>query len=667
MIFLYNIKLFLKTKQLVISYLILLAISNFFLIWQLNYISLPFFTQYLSQSQNLGMIGFLFFSFMSYEYMFNTKRVGLEETLSTIKNGKFKVLLSKLLLLFVLIIAFALVILIYNAITYYSYNIHCAPFLLHIVKNIVLNILFVALIGALFGVLLSQYLKRVSAYIIMLIVSLIISPFFNEIALSLSLSYTEIYTFLDIFKILPPDLNWICDSLYGLSIEMIRWNIAYLWICVMSGIILLKFAHKRNYIIRCVCVLLIVLSIVNLTSYLFGNHDSVVRKDDRVNGVLFGDSYYWKEHENKIKEADYKVVKYDMTLDINRNMSAVVDITIEPSTSINTYSFTLYRGYTITSVTDESGNFLPYTRDGNYFDINKRFENEDTTITIKYEGTGNRFYSNSQGVALLGYFPYYPMAGHLKLWDQYTNSLYVNTNFETKEFNIVINSPLNIVSNLKKTGNNNFSGMSTTASLLGGFIAEDNKEGYNYTYSPVGKMDNYDFSGLEADWQKIRTLIGETRDLSFKNKKIMFVPLTIIGSSDAYNEYFVMLDDHILTACTSMGEMMYKQLESLIPYTSEKENLKSCFPSYLFGSFKTFSYDSVASYESLSILKNDLNDLEDSPEQIDKFFQMKEEFIKLFLYKIDKLGEEYVVKTVYRYLIDENDTTHEVDFLYNLE
>lgn len=666
MITLNNIKIFIKTKQLAISYVLLLCICNIFLIRQLNFVTLPFFIEYLAKSQTLGIMGFLFFSFLSFEYLSYSRRIELEEILSAIKDSRVKIWTSKTLVMFSLILLYSLVILAYNLFAYYSYNIDFPPYLSHIIKNIVLNIVLVGLIGTGLGAVLSQYVKRITAYIIIILIALIISPFFDEIALAMSFSFTNIYTYFDIFKILAPNLNWMTDNLYGLPIELCRWNLAFFWISIFASIATFKYSRK-NIVIRCIGILLGIISLVNLASYMAGIDDSIVRRDDRTNGFLYGDQYYWREHENKIAKANFEVLKYEMIFDISRNLSGTVHITIDPSQEGEVHPFTLYRGYRITSITDEEGNLLSYSRDGNYFEINNDFKDEIRTITVKYVGNGNRFYSNSQGVALLGYFPYYPMAGHLKLWDEETNSFYVNTNFAEKEFNVTINSPSEIISNLENISDNIYSGTSTTVSLVGGFVKEENKSGFNYTYSPLGESeDGYDFLALEAEWQKRKAQIGEKKDISFYNKKIIFLPLTLIGASDADNETLVMFDDHILSASTSMQVIPVNLIESLIPYSSNKKELKMILPSYIFYDLRSLKYDTIASYDSLSILKHKLVELEETGE-IDKYFEMREEFAKLFLNKVDILGEDYVLKSVYEYLLDENDTTHEVDFLYNLK
>jgi hypothetical protein len=50
-----------------------------------------------------------------------------------------------------------------------------------------------------------------------------------------------------------------------------------------------------------------------------------------------------------------------------------------------------------------------------------------------------------------------------------------------------------------------------------------------------------------------------------------------------------------------------------------------------------------------------------------KYIESYEALGNLLRYKIETLGEQYVLTEVYHYLLDENDTRDEVTFLYYLQ
>ena len=61
----------------------------------------------------------------------------------------------------------------------------------------------------------------------------------------------------------------------------------------------------------------------------------------------------------------------------------------------------------------------------------------------------------SKGLLLPGYFPYYPVAGHLSIWDQNSNSLKVNTRFNETSFSVRVNTALKVFSNLPEQADRN--------------------------------------------------------------------------------------------------------------------------------------------------------------------------------------------------------------------
>ena len=81
---------------------------------------------------------------------------------------------------------------------------------------------------------------------------------------------------------------------------------------------------------------------------------------------------------------------------------------------LSQYPFTLYHGYQVAKVTDETGDALPFTREGDYLTVTP--QGELSSLTVEYAGSSPMFYSGSQGVCLPGCFPYYPWAGYRKIF-----------------------------------------------------------------------------------------------------------------------------------------------------------------------------------------------------------------------------------------------------------
>jgi hypothetical protein len=564
-----NLKLFFENRYLLISYGAMLLICNVYLIWEC--VKVTETVDFVRLMLRLGIIGFIFFLFLGYEYMKRTEHVFLHETVSAIPKGLFKIYLTQLICLFLPVAIYFVNILAYGVVLYFVRNVQYTPFLYHIIKNGILNILLVACVGTLFGSIISLKCKRIAAYLIMIFVIFCVSPVFENVSFSLlELWGINIYPYWDVFRILAPNLDWTSEKIYGFAIEACRWDLIGFWLVALSAAFLWMVERKNNNRIKIICGVFVAVSVVCFTLYL--QPGSIVRMDYRSDGVLHGDYYYETEDPAAIDDtveiaADFDVLAYDMTLTVDRQLDADVLITLQTPSDITDYTFTLYRGYTVSSVTDENGNALEYERTGHYLTIHHTFPNEISTIEIKYKGSGNKYYSNSQGIALPGYFPYYPMAGHLKLWNSETCNIVVNTDFSAKQFTVTVNSDLDIISNLDGTGHT-FTGTSETVTIIGGFVTQKRIGDLTVANYAVDPIDSSDLLNAEEQWEKIKTLVGETRDISFEGKTFFLLPFTINAGVGDGNENIVYLDDQILVSMWSNynAETISEYLlDSLIP------------------------------------------------------------------------------------------------------
>jgi hypothetical protein len=556
----------------------------------------------------------------------------------------------------------------YNLGVYYVFRIYYSAYMIHIIKSILLNIILVSVIGLLLGAIFALSLKRIPSYLMLILIIMVIGPVFDPIASMFSTIIKNLYNYLDFFRIFAPNLDWMPDPLYGIAIETCRWNIAYFWICILGAIFLYKTMNKKKLISLGICIALVTLAAINLTEYLQSSNDSVIRKDGRQIGILSADEYYWMDHEINTKEAEFNVSEYIINLNIGRKLQADVYITIQTSTIMTNYSFTLYRGYTIKRIVDSKNNPLQFSRDGDYLDIILISEKPAEKIHIEYEGNGGKYYSNYQGIALPGYFPYYPMPGYLALWSTEDGDAYVNTKFPEKSFTINIESPLHIASNLRETSKNNFTGVCGTVTLMGGIIEESESDGITYVYSPIGKP-SFEPSRIKEYWGEVKMMIGETRDFSFASKKIFQIPATLIAASGSNHEMFVIFDDHILALNMDKQSLCANYVNSLIPYKECNQPLRRAFINFLWmygtGSDLSNNPTSKPSYEPLEILKHSIQEA-DINNEIPAYLDAQAIYSKLFYYKVQTLGEDYAMKEIYRYLLNENSEMDEVDFLYNL-
>lgn len=67
---------------------------------------------------------------------------------------------------------------------------------------------------------------------------------------------------------------------------------------------------------------------------------------------------------------------------------------------------------------DQDGHPLEFTQNQDYLEIQNKNGYHITNITVKYKGSADGGYANYQGCYLPGYYPYYPRAGYLRLYDK---------------------------------------------------------------------------------------------------------------------------------------------------------------------------------------------------------------------------------------------------------
>jgi len=521
------------------------------------------------------------------------------------------------------------------------------------------------------GSLLALNRGRVSAYILMLLNFFIVSPFFENIsALLYQIADINIYPYWDFFRILPFDLDWISDSFYGLAIEASRWNLILFWISLLLTVFLIKINTMKKRGLQTISIVMIFISLINLYGYV--QPGSMIRYDLRPDGASYGDHIYERdggaETDSYAIPADFSVLSYDMDLTVKRQLSAAVKMTVETVQGKSSYEFTLYRGYNITSVTDDSGKPLKYTRSGNYFTVDESFDKELATINIDYNGSGNRYFSNYQGIALLGYVPYYPKPGHLQMWNDEENKFVVNTDCEVSNYTITIDSSRKVYSNL--SGNDNyFSGQTTGATLVSGLIKPVTISNVDLIAPATDKINEAQLKQFEDTWSGIVDILDLGESYSIENKPIIFTPSVTTRASGADFEGCVIMDNHVLASSYFAGENIYALINAMIPYHNYKIALKQFLSDYLSDSksFIEFYESYLPDYDILkSHVYHRLNEINSEKDYI-KYTQSKSAMGSLMVFKMEALGEEYVVKKIYDYLMDGTTTVDEVDFLYYLQ
>lgn len=521
-----------QVKNKIVNYIkiIMILLLNIYLIYQSYCYSIHKDSLYFLQAtQQISIFIFIFFIFISYEKLSYFKRKNIEELIFYNYKAKSKFYLSNIYSLLITAIIIFANILIFNIVIYYISNVNFNKFLYHILENNILNILFTSVLAIFIGIVISFIDKRIKAYTLFILIIFLVSPVMEYISFPLIQIYNlDIYNFTDYFQILIPDTNYVAEWLYGLSIDSKRWLIVCMWTCICIFIFINKISNKKNIIFKgCFISLIIFMGVIGISII---NSGERLCLDYRTTAFAkYDQRYYQLEKDYKEvneKNADFSIDKYNMNLKINKELNAEVEVYLTSEKKIDIYDFTLYRSYEIESIVDKDGNELEYIRNGDYFSvINNRNENIEY-IKIKYSGFAPSYYSNKEAAYLPAYFPYYPIEGCIRIFNS-LNIYESERNLEKKQFDVNVESNLELYSNLDKS-ENRFTGISEGLTLIGGLVEEVKLDGVDIIKSPLNNNlnnINYDYlNELQKAFDEISWIFGDGVTPQILNKKIIQIP-----------------------------------------------------------------------------------------------------------------------------------------------
>lgn len=511
---------------------------------------------YFDEAQACSFPLFIIGLYISYEYIYKLKNSNIEECLSTNKNGVLKLYGTGFLVLFI----YPIINFLISAIFCTSVSIHKGitdfSFYHHIFMVSLLNFFLLSLLSVLIGGTIALRLKRIPAYSIIALIIFIISPISDMIPGLASDAYNKnFWPYKWVFsKILPPNLSWFNDNIYGVSNETLRWNLMLFWILLFTAIIVSTLLKRKGKVRPVAIVLILTLAFGNLYGYFLGGSErNLSLSPDSMSEIEY--RYYRDIAKQKEEKPLFTISEYNIDFNIKRELTAKAELTLNNPNNIKDYKFTLYRGYKIQSITDKNKNNLNYNLDGDYFTI--KADKPIKKVIIHYKGHSPIFYSNSQATCLPGSFPYYPMPGFFKL---------NNTHYKEKDalviaqgyipiindfksnYKVTVNSSKPIYSNIKKVEGkkNTFSGNSQSLTLLSGFIKDNSTSKYSKCTSVVFPEECTDdvLSKINNITQKFEKENYNTSNFNLKNKKFFRVASALHFAN--YN-FVIDLGDHMLT------------------------------------------------------------------------------------------------------------------------
>ena len=419
-------------------------------------------------------VSFFVMMFVSYEYIQKFYNNGIYEILRISDIGRKNTICAfAVLFLFSGILCLVFNVLVIKEFLYFKISSPNHEYIKHIIICIFVNCYLVMILAIIIGGALASIGNRIMVYSILTSFGILSSPFAEKMAYTIVLGELSgdgivgrsVYKFISYFYIIPRfDMKLMPRSEFGESVLPYRYFILLFWIFFFLTVLFIVRKKNKPYI-----VISGIICIIMLAGYSLPSSKMDQRLDIYQNGISDMDyvkSGAYKEH---VEAADYKITEYDMKLDIRLQLQA--DVRIWVSKSLKTYKMTLYRGYKISEIKDQTGAILDFIRFGDYVKINNSNGNAIEMIQIKYSGNSSRCYANYGGCYLPGFYLYYPRAGFLSVYDTIDGTAKPHFVHNNTLFKVKVSPEDKYISNIKKNGDE-YIGRCDGFTILKGFYKE---------------------------------------------------------------------------------------------------------------------------------------------------------------------------------------------------
>lgn len=500
-------------------------------------------TMPLRNALTLSIYLFIMMMFLSYEYARKLFHNGVSEAMLATTAGRkrknYKMVFC-MMSIYSSVMSLLVGVLVINEYLYYKISDPNREYVIHIIKNIFLNDFLIMELGIVAGIALAAIRKRMSAYAVMCFLSIAISPYASSMAYMIDLSDVRhtgagraAFKFLSYFYLMPGIMSKAMPrEEAGESVLPYRFFIIGFWLFLFLSFICLTRTRYKKY-----AVASIILCLALFTAYTYPASRMEQTMDIYLNGVP--DQIYVLESRDfiaKEKPADYKILEYDLNLSIKANLSVTADMKV--SKSLEQYRMTLYRQYKVSEAVDQDGHKLEYMQNQDYLDVWNKGGYHITNIIVKYKGSSSSGYANYQGCYLPGYYPYYPRAGYIDLYDKELG--YIKPYFVDKNtyFRVKVNSGKYISNLPEKHGI--YQGRCDGFTLVSGFYKIKKFEnGNKLVYPYLNEFVIHDRKKSEKEcWQETFDFVEESLKKDNIKNSIIFSDNKILTGNikKAYGE-----------------------------------------------------------------------------------------------------------------------------------
>ncbi len=312
-------KQFFRNKLLLISSILFFALAigkilyGIFFCYQMR--SEPL--DYLLQTISLSIFSYVFFLFISNEFLYKIKQSHSEELIKVTKKGFYSYYIYSFLILLTLVFIYTTILLIINISIYFTLAINHFEYLWHIIANVLVNISLISLIGILLGGALSLFKQRIFSYVFMVIAVFISSPVFELLAETIySATGQNIYLIYDLFNIFPPLLEWAPLQPFGYSLLPYRINQLIFWLFAYLLVLCIFILVKKNKKFWPVLIIVTIISALSLGQY-FQPSSKVTMSNSPLSGAT-ADAYYYNDIITNSEKAKFNILKYDLDIKIKQ-------------------------------------------------------------------------------------------------------------------------------------------------------------------------------------------------------------------------------------------------------------------------------------------------------------------------------------------------------------
>ncbi len=666
-----TIKLFLKSPQIILAYLVLLGVSNVFF----SQLYKAFVAEYeewgdkgtdslffLSDMGYLCCVFFVFWVFISYEFFRKSKEAGIQENLDCLGVRGSIFYLHQLGTLMLAVLIFTANVGAYMVVGYFQ--LHFPPVLTDQIYQMLAINVFLLSVGSVFcGSAISQIRNRFAGYGAALALSfLMIWELLGPIAEGLGQGGNVLHVMRAFLCFLPPDTQAYPDALYGLPFESYRVAIIGIWIVLGSIWILRKMCiRSKNAMTVAACICVVLLAGLGERAW---NRGSVLLQGDSPQSALMECLIEGEEPEDmaRMKPAEFEVAGYRMELRIRKELSAICRVELAESATnraesstkrakssvLREYAFTLYHCYKVKDVQDEKGRKMEFRQEGDYVIVKGNGEMVKE-ITFYYEGGSNFIYSNSHACFLTGIVPWYPKAG----FQEFTKNRCVEWLGEPLvSFDIGLDIPGEVVSNLE-CSEGRYKGKTDNALFVKGYLDAEYYKKTNMICYPMQRASYriaqwFQEGKLQQTMDQWMEYLGAPKEQITK-KKVICIPESLAFGS-RMNQYYE-TDSYILAGTgISPRELIRWRLEK-----KGRSELTDIFYELLpLEDFQEVDVSDLLVYKEIR-----------DPENYDKADVLHDMVIQ----KIKDVGMQEIMKRIYARVMAEDyerDLDADLEFVENL-